>query len=147
MANYSSDISKVTEELLIVILQNDRNSSFLAQFGEPLNLLEYIILRKISQKSMVIIDLVQGLNISRNIIDTAIRNLMRSDLAAKEQDKSDIRRQVLVLTQKGRDLIKQDEERYRKIVRSSLKDASVNNRSAILEFLNLFAGGLGSEEA
>lgn len=127
-------IQQYSEMLIQQILLMDKKG--IKNNGDTLSLTEILILKALGdQQEKKMADLIEELNLDRNIFGTFINRLQSQNYVIKRRAKEDKRAQVLLLTDKGKLSFEQILLTEKELLLSLLNDFTFNEEKAILKFL------------
>ncbi|MGX8796297.1 MarR family winged helix-turn-helix transcriptional regulator [Fusibacter sp. JL298sf-3] len=137
MANYTNEIGRILDRFHTKLLMQDKSGFFKRDLGFKISLMEMLMIKRIGEQEPIRLnELIDSLEVDRNLVTTTCKRLMMLKLLIKRQDETDGRGQCLELTSAGRVV-------YEKIVREQSKelafvlgDISINEEKAILKFVS-----------
>lgn len=137
MANYSNEIAKLLDRFQTKVLHQDKSGFFKKELGFKLSLVELLMLKRIAEKENIrISDLVEFLEVDRNLVNTTVKRLVTLKLVAKNQDRDDGRGQCLQLSPAGLVLYEKILLHQSKELAFALSDVTINEEKAILKFMS-----------
>ncbi len=105
--------------------------------GETLNFLEIIILRRVDiDQGQRISELIEDININRNIITSLIKKMIGRGYIERTQSTKDKRAYLLKLTKSGVEVVEKSYILQKKNLDFVLEDITLNEEKAILKFLS-----------
>ncbi|KAB3532079.1 MarR family winged helix-turn-helix transcriptional regulator [Alkaliphilus serpentinus] len=134
MRNYYIQIHDYLEKLVYSIMEIDRKG--ISFHGENLSINDIYILKTLGNcQEKRLYEIIQELKINRNILDPLVKRLYTSHYIVKKRDPQDKRVQILSLTDKGLDALKEITEKEKTTLYNLLNDFTFNEEKAILKFL------------
>lgn len=137
MANYSNEIGRLVDRFHTKLLMQDKTGFFKKELGFKLSLLEILMLKRIGELHEVRLnDLIDMLEVDRNLVTTTVKRLILLKLLKKNQDSTDGRGQVISLTPAGSVMFEKIVALQSKELAFALADVSINEEKAILKFIS-----------
>lgn len=137
MANYSNEIGRLMDRFHTKLLMQDKSGFFKKELGFKLSLLEVLMLKRIGEVEEIRLnDLIDLLEVDRNLVTTTVKRLVLLKLLKKNQDSADGRGQVVSVTPAGRVLFDKVLALQSKELSFALADVSINEEKAILKFIS-----------
>lgn len=137
MANYTNEIGRLVDRFHTKLLKQDKSGFFKKELGFKLSLMELLMLKRIGENpDLRLSDLIEQLEIDRNLVTTTLKRLMTLKLVLKSQDESDGRGQCVSLTPAGLVLYDKICVYQAKELGFALADVSINEEKAIMKFLS-----------
>lgn len=137
MANYSNEIGRLMDRFHTKLLMQDKSGFFKKELGFKLSLLEVLMLKRIGEVDEIRLnDLIDLLEVDRNLVTTTVKRMVLLKLLKKNQDSADGRGQVVSVTPAGRVLFEKILALQSKELGFALADVSINEEKAILKFIS-----------
>lgn len=137
MANYSNEIGRLMDRFHTKLLMQDKSGFFKKELGFKLSLLEILMLKRIGEVEEIRLnDLIDLLEVDRNLVTTTVKRMVLLKLLKKNQDSADGRGQVVSVTPAGRVLFEKILALQSKELGFALADVSINEEKAILKFIS-----------
>jgi len=137
MANYTKEITHMLERYLIKILHQDKGGFYKENLNVKLSLVELLLLKQLKANGdRKLSDLLEYLEIDRNLLSTTIKRLQSLNYIVKKPDHADGRGQVIVLSSYGEQFLMTLEMCSKTEMDFVLKDITINEEKAILKFLS-----------
>lgn len=137
MANYTNEIGRLIDRFHTKLLMQDKSGFFKKDLGFKLSLMELLMLKRIGENPDIrLSDLIDQLEIDRNLVTTTLKRLMTLKLVLKSQDEKDGRGQRVSLTAAGDVLYAKILDFQSNELGFALADVSINEEKAILKFLS-----------
>jgi len=137
MANYTKEISHMLERYFIKILHQDKGGFYKDDLNVKLSLVELLLLRQLQANGeRKLSDLLEYLEIDRNLLATTIKKLQSLNYIVKKPDHIDGSGQVVMLSNYGEQFIMTLEKSMKAEMDFVLRDITINEEKAILKFLS-----------
>ena len=119
------------------LLAQDKAGFFKKEIHRRLNLIELLMLKQIGTAGEIRMgDLIQLLEVDRNLVTTTVKKLSAQKLIQKRQDESDGRSQLLSLLPEGEELCREIERFEKQQLDFILNDITINEEKTILKFIS-----------
>lgn len=137
MANYTNEIGHMLDRLHTKILSQDKAGFYKQKLGFKLSLMELLMLKRVGETGSIRLnDLIDALEVDRNLVTTTVKRLSTLKLVAKQQDEVDGRGQCLALTPAGQVLYGKILLLQKEELAFVLEGVSINEEKAILKFIS-----------
>ncbi|MBM7561356.1 MarR family winged helix-turn-helix transcriptional regulator [Fusibacter tunisiensis] len=137
MANYSKEITHMMDRLYVKLLSQDRNGLYKETIYPKLNLMEFLMIKKIGEAGTIRLNkLIDLMEVDRNLVTTTVKKLSTLRLLKKNPDVLDGRIQCISLLPEGDVLYNRILEIQKEEIDFVLNEITVNEEKAVLKFIS-----------